>query len=303
MIDAAEGIMTTDNYPKIQSADFCPDFRGCVVGIAKGAGMIEPSLATMLAFVLTDVAVPPQELQEMLEAATAVTFNTLSLDTDMSTSDSVMILSSAKVPYDPPSMRATFLQGLTDVCSNLAQDIVRNGEGVTHVIQVNVVMEKFNNHTKEQIQIMTGLGKAVVNSPLVKCAVAGNDPNVGRIIAAMGKYLGQLTSHIKDDNMMPALDRLEVKLGSYVIFERGVMTKLNATTEAQISAYFKTAAFEPSTKYPVHDRVVEISIDWRTMEEEEEEDRRDDAKELVKVMITGSDLTSSYVAINADYRS
>src|SRR6185312_7306527 len=109
--------------------------QGRIVGIAKGAGMIEPNLATMLVYILTDLAIPRDALRAMLNRAVDQSFNTISIDTDTSTSDTVALISSSRVPC---SDHTAFEKALTEVCANLAEDVVRNGEGVRHVIRVEV---------------------------------------------------------------------------------------------------------------------------------------------------------------------
>jgi glutamate N-acetyltransferase/amino-acid N-acetyltransferase len=177
ILPAAEGIVTTDLYPKIRRADLG---GGSIVGIAKGAGMIEPNLATMLVYILTDLAVPRAELRVMLARAVDASFNTISVDSDTSTSDTVAVVSSARVPCTD---FGAFERGLHAVCRDLAEDVVRNGEGVRHVIRVSV-------SKAASPALARALGKAVVNAPLFKCAVAGNDPNVGRLVQAIGKHVG-----------------------------------------------------------------------------------------------------------------
>ena len=134
IIPAAEGIVTTDLYPKVRRAAVG---NGSIVGIAKGAGMIEPNLATMLVYILTDVAVPRAELRAMLTRAVDASFNTISVDSDTSTSDTVVVVSSGRVANENLGL---FEQALHQVCRDLAEDVVRNGEGVRHVIRVAVKM-------------------------------------------------------------------------------------------------------------------------------------------------------------------
>ena len=132
VLPAAEGICTTDLFPKVRVAEVG---SGRIVGIAKGAGMIEPNLATMLVFLLTDLDVPREALRTALAEATAQSFNLISIDSDTSTSDSVALVSSRKVPC--PEVHA-FTDGLIRVCRDLAEDVVRNGEGVHHVIRARI---------------------------------------------------------------------------------------------------------------------------------------------------------------------
>ena len=132
VLPAAEGIMTTDLYPKVRRATVGD---GSVVGFAKGAGMIEPNLATMLVFILTDLAVPRAVLRALLPEAVDATFNRISIDSDTSTSDTVALVSSGAIPCPD---HAAFVRALRTVCADLAEDVVRNGECVHHVIRVSV---------------------------------------------------------------------------------------------------------------------------------------------------------------------
>ncbi|MEI7551593.1 MAG: bifunctional ornithine acetyltransferase/N-acetylglutamate synthase [Verrucomicrobiota bacterium] len=279
ILPAAEGIVTTDLYPKIRSAELG---GGRLVGIAKGAGMIEPNLATMLVYVLTDLAVPRAALRAMLDRAVDATFNTISVDSDTSTSDTVALVSSGKVPL---ADLAAFEQALTRVCRDLAEDVVRNGEGVRHVIRVQV-------QRAATPALARALGKAIVNAPLFKCAVAGNDPNVGRLVQAIGKHVG---AHA------PATDlsRLRLTLGGSEIFAQGVF-QLDPAKEAALVAHLRGAelyasappkdgVFTAPVAYPPHERCVEIGVDLDGG--------------AASATVLGGDLTHEYVSENADYRS
>ena len=188
--------MTTDLFPKVRRYDF--PGGGSIVATAKGAGMIEPNMATMLAYIVTDVAV--EDLQECLQVATATSFNAISIDTDQSTSDTVVALSSAQVSG---VSTADFQHALTQVCEDLSEDLVRNGEGVKHVVKVAV-------RGAPSQAIAKGVGKSVINSPLVQCAICGNDANVGRIIMAIGKYLGDSHPHASTDQTHIAVGGIDV---------------------------------------------------------------------------------------------
>jgi glutamate N-acetyltransferase/amino-acid N-acetyltransferase len=279
ILPAAEGIVTTDLYPKIRRADLG---GGSIVGIAKGAGMIEPNMATMLVYLLTDLAVPRAALRAMLTRTVDATFNTISVDSDTSTSDTVALVSSGRVPGVD---HAAFEQALTTVCRDLAEDVVRNGEGVRHVIRVQV------QHTATA-ELARALGKAIVNAPLFKCAVAGNDPNVGRLVQAIGKHVGACA---------PATDlsRLRLTLGGIEIFAGGVF-QLNPAKETALVAHLREAelyasaapkdgVFTAPISYPPHERCVEIVVDL--------------GRGAAGATVLGGDLTHEYVSENADYRS
>ncbi len=279
IMPAAEGIVTTDLYPKIRRAAVG---KGSIVGIAKGAGMIEPNMATMLVYILTDLAVPREILRDMLKRAVDVSFNTISIDSDTSTSDTVALVSSGKFPCDD---YAAFEAALTQVCRDLAEDVVRNGEGVRHVIAVTV-------KGAPDRETARALGKAIINAPLFKCAVAGNDPNVGRLVQAIGKHVG---AH------MPALDlsRLIARMGGVEIFANGAF-RLDPEKEKALVAHLRGAelyasappkdgVFAPPIQFPPHERSVEIEIDL--------------ANGQGACAVFGGDLTHEYVSENADYRS
>jgi glutamate N-acetyltransferase/amino-acid N-acetyltransferase len=280
IMPAAEGIVTTDLYPKVRRARAG---AGTIVGIAKGAGMIEPNMATMLVYILTDVAVPKRELQAMLAEVVEPTFNSISIDSDTSTSDTVALVSSGAVPC---ADLEGFRKALHVVCSDLAEDVVRNGEGVRHVIRVSVI-------GATDFASARALGKAVVNAPLFKCAVAGNDPNVGRLVQAIGKHVGA-QEHGAD------LSRLCVRMGGVEIFSTGAF-RLDPQKESALVAHLKAAelyasappkdgVYSPPVDFPAHERCVEIEIDLG-------------GGALAGAVVLGADLTHEYVSENADYRS
>jgi glutamate N-acetyltransferase / amino-acid N-acetyltransferase len=252
VLPAAEAIMTTDLYPKVRRAEVG---GGSIVGFAKGAGMIEPNLATMLVFLLTDLDVPREALRGALGRAVDGTFNAISVDSDTSTSDTVVLVSSRKRPAPAP---AAFEGALAQVCAGLAEDVVRNGEGVHHVIRVAVT----GAPTREAARL---IGKAVVNSPLLKAAVNGNDPNVGRLLCAVGKVAG--AAGIPLD---PA--RATMRVGGELVLEGGAM-RLDPEKEQRIVAHMREAelyasaaptdgiSFKPPVDFPPHERRVEIAID------------------------------------------
>ena len=280
ILPAAEGIVTTDLYPKIRRAEVG---GGSIAGIAKGAGMIEPNLATMLVYLLTDLAVPRGELRALLAKAIDASFNAISIDSDTSTSDTVALVSSGRVPCED---FGAFERALHTVCRDLAEDVVRNGEGVRHVIRVCV------SNAASPV-LARALGKAVVNAPLFKCAVAGNDPNVGRLVQAIGKHIGAFAP--KTD-----LSKLRASMGGVEIFANGVF-QLDPAKEAALVAHLRGAelyASAPPTKegvfsapidFPPHERCVELAIDV--------------GNGAASATVIGGDLTHEYVSENADYRS
>jgi glutamate N-acetyltransferase/amino-acid N-acetyltransferase len=278
-LHVARAIMTTDSYPKIHREKVG---EGSILGLAKGAGMIEPNLATMLAFILTDLAVPRDELRRALSSCVEESFNRISVDGDQSTSDMVLLFSSASKPAVPAER---FREALLAVCRRLAEDVVRNGEGVAHVIRVKV-------EGGASRRIASGAAKAVVNSPLVKAAVFGNDPNVGRVVSALGDFFATADFVDADGRVAEApfaLQRLRITLGGTEIFSEGAF-RLDSRKEGELSRYLAGCAFDPTVKgFPAHDRRVEIGIDLGAGRGESE--------------ALGADLSYEYVRENADYRT
>lgn len=286
----AENIMTTDRYPKVRAVE-CGEGR--VVGIAKGAGMIEPNMATMLLFVMTDITIDRGGLDKQFRDAVAGSFNRISIDGDQSTSDMGLAFSSCK---KPAVSEEDFQAALRRLCGALAVDVVRNGEGTNHVIHVTVT-------GTDTTETAVGIAKAVVNSPLVKTAVFGNDPNVGRIVSAIGDYAGNAGLDL------PLAD-CTVSLGGETIFQRGEFT-LDAKKEVRLSRYLQECALEERTErealsYPRHENNVEIEIMFPAAEAGRRNDKT--AGDYAGVGgctgdAYGSDLSYGYVRENADYRT
>jgi len=192
---AAQAIMTTDTFAKEVAVQFKAGSRTVRVGgIAKGAGMIQPKMATMLSFITTDAAVPRAALQKALARAVNKSFNRISVDGDTSTNDTVLLLASG-VAGTPPLAR--FQEALDTVCLELAKMIVRDGEGVSKFVTVNV-SGAVSDHEAETA------ARGVVNSVLVKTSWCGGDPNWGRILDALG-YSG---ATVRDDLVTVAYDGL-----------------------------------------------------------------------------------------------
>jgi len=195
--DFAEAILTTDTVKK-QIRLQAPGFS--IAGAAKGSGMIHPNLATMLAFIVTDAALPSSILRKMLQKAVYDSFNMISVDLDASTSDMVIVMANGLAgPVD----EALFSQALNKICLDLAKMIARDGEGATKLLQVDVLQAASDPDARI-------LAKAVADSTLFKCALFGNDPNWGRILCAMG-------------NTAAAFDqeRLSVKINEQIVFQSG----------------------------------------------------------------------------------
>jgi glutamate N-acetyltransferase/amino-acid N-acetyltransferase len=202
---AARAIMTTDPFPKEAAAQIgIGGFDVRIGGMAKGSGMIEPVMATMLGFVTTDAAVPKALLDRALRAAVDDTFNAITVDGECSTNDCVMLLANgvSGAAVDEASY-PTFLAGLTSVCHELALGIVRGGEGATKLVAVTVTGGGTGAEARKA-------AKAIANSLLVKTAIHGGDPNWGRLIAVAGR------AGVAFD-----LSRAAVRIGSIVLFKDG----------------------------------------------------------------------------------
>jgi glutamate N-acetyltransferase/amino-acid N-acetyltransferase len=184
LADAAGAIMTTDTFPK--AATRTARLNGVdvtIAGIAKGSGMIAPDMATMLSFIFTDAAVPAPALQAMLAKGVDHSFNCITIDSDTSTSDTVLAFATGRAgnkPTEEPAALADFRRALGEVLHDLAMLVVRDGEGAQKLVKITVD-GAVSNHSARKI------GLAIANSPLVKTAIAGEDANWGRIVMAVGK--------------------------------------------------------------------------------------------------------------------
>ena len=261
--DAAAAIMTTDTVPKAASRTLYIDgHKVHFTGIAKGAGMIHPNMATMLGFVATDAAIAQPVLQQMVAEVAEVSFNAISVDGDTSTNDSFVVVATGK--SDLPKISAVADTNyaavkavLADLALELAQAIVRDGEGATKFITVAVK----NARSSEEAR---AVGYAIARSPLVKTAFYASDPNLGRILCAIG-YAG-----IADLDV----DALQVYLGDVLVAEHG--GRAASYTEAAGQAVMAEAE-------------ITVTVDLHRGE--------------AAAHIYTCDFSKEYVAINADYRS
>jgi glutamate N-acetyltransferase/amino-acid N-acetyltransferase len=184
--EASRAIMTTDTRPKLISRQFDVDgVRHTVTGMAKGAGMIHPDMATMLAFLATDLPIEQKLLQQCLEQSVAPSFNSISVDGDTSTNDACMLLASGASGISPVTHTDSegyrrFSQAVLDVCMHLAREIVRDGEGATKLVEVHVSQAADEQEARS-------VAYTIAHSPLVKTALFASDPNWGRILAAVGR--------------------------------------------------------------------------------------------------------------------
>ena len=202
---AARAIMTTDPFPKESAARISIGGTDVTIGgMAKGSGMIEPMMATMLGFVTTDAAVPHALLDRALREAVNLTFNAITVDGECSTNDCVMLMANGvSGAVVDESTYAAFVAGLTSVCHELALGIVRGGEGATKLVTVHVTGGATSEDARKA-------AKAIANSPLVKTALHGGDPNWGRLIAVAGRA-----------GVAFELSRAAVVIGSIVLFKDG----------------------------------------------------------------------------------
>jgi glutamate N-acetyltransferase/amino-acid N-acetyltransferase len=223
--NAAQAIMTTDTYPKGASAT--ADIGGTkvtIAGIAKGSGMIAPDMATMLAFVFTDAALPREVLQNLLADSADKSFNSITVDSDTSTSDTVLAFATGRVEnpeiafYDDRALQ-DFRAKFDGVMTDLAHQIVRDGEGAKKFITIKITGAEDDGAAKK-------IGMTIANSPLVKTAIAGEDANWGRVVMAVGK------SGEKADR-----DKLTIAMGGIIIAELGQIA--DGYDEAPVAQHMK----------------------------------------------------------------
>ena len=207
--NAAQAITTTDTFAKGASAQaMLGDVMVRINGFAKGSGMIEPNMATMLAFIFTDAHIPAALLQQMLVDANQHTFNAITVDSDTSTSDTCLLFATGKAANECPTdleapALSAFKQALQAVMQDLAKQVVCDGEGATKLIEITV-------HGATSDRAAKVIAKSIANSPLVKTAIAGEDANWGRIVMAVGKSGEQISS-----------DNLSITIGAELISENG----------------------------------------------------------------------------------
>ena len=207
--DAARAIMTTDTFAKGAGVtSHIGGTRTLIHGIAKGSGMIEPDMATMLAFVFTDAKISAHLLQALLEDANSRSFNAITVDSDTSTSDTCLLFATGKAGNTPPTgledaALDCFRQDLQALTLDLARQVVRDGEGATKLIEVRVTGAE--NDTAARV-----IAKSIANSPLVKTAIAGEDANWGRIVMAAGKA-----------GMRMEPDKLGISIGGIAVARSG----------------------------------------------------------------------------------
>lgn len=256
---AAQAMMTTDTFPKGASATV--QGKGGIVhiaGIAKGSGMIAPDMATMLVYIFTDAKIKAANLQKILSRNVDETFNSITVDSDTSTSDTLLLAAtgqSTAAELSGAELKA-FEAALRGVMMDLAHQVVRDGEGARKFVEIRVSGAADGEDAKK-------VAFSIANSPLVKTAIAGEDPNWGRIVAAVGK-----------SGASAQRDRLTIKFGDILVAEKGWRNP--AYLEEQGAAYMKQSELV-------------ISVDLGIGE--------------AKRSVWTCDLTARYIEINADYRS
>ena len=259
---AALGIMTTDTQPKMameQCAIGNSEIK--IFGIAKGSGMIQPNMATTLGYIFTDADISNDILKKLLKKNVETTFNAISCDSDTSTNDMISIFSTGKIKHSKikninDEKIREFDNSLNKVLLNLSKRVVADGEGASKFITISVLNCKLENDAKK-------IGFSIANSPLVKTAISGEDPNWGRIVMAIGK-----------SNVSINLEKLSIKFGNLFIVQNG---KFNSNyNENEASEYMKNDTIEIE---------VDVGIGSKNF------------------TVYTMDLTKKYIEINSDYRS
>ena len=259
---AATAIMTTDTKPKVAYEE-CKIGNKLVKisGIAKGSGMIAPNMATMLAFIFTDANIPSIFLKSVLKKVVTTTFNSITVDSDTSTNDMVAIFATGKAKnskiyniLDPKLV--DFEKALHRLSLNLAKQIVVDGEGAKKFITVNITGARSSSMAKN-------IAFSIANSPLVKTAIAGEDPNWGRIVMAIGK---------SEENIQTS--KIQIKFGKYLVAENGKVAK--DYNESDLKEYMKWDSID-----------IEVNLNIGNAD----------------YTVYTCDLTHDYIEINADYRN
>jgi glutamate N-acetyltransferase/amino-acid N-acetyltransferase len=255
--DAAHAIMTTDTFPKGATETVIIDGQPVrIAGIAKGSGMIAPDMATMLVYIFTDAAMEQPVLQDMLSVLNRTTFNCITVDSDTSTSDTLLMAATGASGIRISGTNVGFMEALRRVMLDLAQQVVRDGEGATKFIEVSVTGAASDAEAHVH-------AKSIANSPLVKTAIAGEDPNWGRVVMAVGK------SGARADR-----DRLSIWFGDLEVARDGEVSPDHDEDKA--------AAYMKNEEIVIH---VDLGLGGGT------------------ARVWTCDLTHGYIEINADYRS
>ncbi|KAA2315407.1 bifunctional glutamate N-acetyltransferase/amino-acid acetyltransferase ArgJ [Pseudooceanicola sediminis] len=255
--EAAHAIMTTDTFPKGATTQVdLPGGTVKIAGIAKGSGMIAPDMATMLVYIFTDARIERSVLQDMLSALTDITFNCITVDSDTSTSDTLLMGATGASGVEVTADSTTFLDALRGVMMDLAHQVVKDGEGATKFVEIHVSGAASDTDAKTHAM-------AIANSPLIKTAIAGEDPNWGRVVMAIGKS-GALADR----------DLLTIRFDDVLVAENGWVSP--TYKEEQGAAVMKQQEIKIS---------VDLGLGGGSS------------------TVWTCDLTHGYISINADYRS
>ena len=260
---SAEAIMTTDTFPKgVNKEVKVENKKICITGISKGSGMIAPNMATMLGFIFTDIDIDSKILNQLLKLNVEDSFNAITVDGDESTNDTVILASSRAVKFKKKITSINdyrlknFKLTLQNIFQNLSEQIVLDGEGATKLIEVQIKNSKSKLEAK-------AIAKSIANSPLVKTAIHGSDPNWGRIIMAIGK------TYFRIDEK-----KLVIKFGDYSLIKDGKV--INNIDEKKLKAY-------------LNNKKITITIDLKK------------GKFISKILTC--DFSKKYIEINASYKS
>ncbi len=257
LVDAARSIWTTDTFVKTSISSFKVDKQNIkIYGFAKGSGMINPNMGTMLAYIFIDCEITSQLLKKLLSDNLEETFNSISVDSDTSTSDTIMLFSNPLKKINIKTNYSNLSKNLNKVMKELSMKIISDGEGVKKLIKVNVIKAKTKIQAKK-------IAFSIINSPLVKTAIAGEDANWGRIVMAVGKTNERIVQN-----------KITIKFGKLLLANRGEKNKnINLS---KIDRYMKNKIIQ-----------IEVSLGMGS----------------ASSTVYGNDLNNEYVKINADYRS
>jgi len=222
--DAAQAIMTTDTFPKGAAAEISVGGKSVkIAGIAKGSGMVAPDMATMLVYIFTDAVMDQAALQSLVSATNDTTFNCITVDSDTSTSDSLIVAATGASGVDVAG-NAAFADALHAVMLDLAHQVVRDGEGATKFVTISVNGARDDRDARK-------VAFSIANSPLVKTAMAGEDANWGRVVMAVGK-----------SGAVADRDKLSIRFGTMTVAENG--WRAPDYSEDAASAYMKNDMLE-----------------------------------------------------------
>jgi len=259
LIEAAKTIMTTDTYPKTSIKNVkIQNTNINIFGFAKGSGMIQPNMGTMLVYIFIECLINKSHLKKLIKANIENSFNSISVDSDTSTSDTLMLfsISSKKINLNNKKNYKKLSKAVFELMQNLAYQVIKDGEGLSKLLEISVVNAKSTNQAKT-------IAFSVVNSPLVKSAIAGEDANWGRVIMAIGKSYEKIIQN-----------KINVSFGKNIVCENGqISRKINTK---KLSRYMRQ-------------KEIKIKVDLGLGQ--------------FSKTVLGNDLTHEYLQINADYRT